>query len=214
MVELHGGAWYLLAQFVSPRTNKREDAYGGPLKNRQKFPLQVIAAVQAVVGDFPLGYRFLADEWLPVGLKLPESRPFARALAVAGVAYLSVMGGTHESFFLPDIVEKCKKPAYMVDLAAAIKEEVTVPVITAGRIAPGEMAEHIIATDKADLICLARVLWADPEWPKKVKEGKDQEIVLCDPECDTCMQLVRRGHPAFCVRWPLEKQRVLKARYA
>jgi NADPH2 dehydrogenase len=213
MVELHGGTGYLLAQFVSPLTNRRLDGYGGPLENRQKFPLEVVAAVKETVGPFPVGYRFLADEWLPDGLKLAESRPFGRELARAGVAYLSVMGGTYESFFLPEIVEKSKKAGYMVDLAAAIKQEVDVPVITAGRINTGEVAEHVIASGQADLIGLARVLWADPEWPRKVRQGNDDDIVPCDAECDTCTQLVMRGHPAFCVRWPKEKREALKAEF-
>ena len=144
MVELHGGTGYLLAQFVSPRTNKREDEYGGALENRQKFALEVASAVKAAVGDLPVGYRFLADEWLPNGLQLEESIRFAKALAAAGITYLSVMGGTYESFFLPEIVEKSKHEGYMVDLAGAIKQEVKIPVITAGRIASGAFAERVI----------------------------------------------------------------------
>jgi len=94
MVELHGGTGYLLAQFLSPRTNRREDGYGGSFENRQRFALEVVAAVKERVGDFPVGYRFLADEWLPDGLQLCESVRFARSLESAGIAYLSVMGGT------------------------------------------------------------------------------------------------------------------------
>ncbi len=120
MVELHGGTGYLLAQFVSPRTNQRDDEYGGSLKNRMRFPLEVVSAVKAAVGSFPVGYRFLADEWLPDGLKLEESSQLAPKLADSGIAYISVMGGTYESFFLPDVVEKSKQDGYMVDLAAAI----------------------------------------------------------------------------------------------
>ncbi len=161
-----------------------------------------------------MGYRFLADEWLPDGLKLEESRPLARALAAAGVAYLSVMGGTYESFFLPEVVEKSKRAGYMVDLAAAMKAEVPVPVITAGRLATGEVAEHILASGQADLIGLARVLWADPEWPAKVRQGKDDDILPCDAACDTCTQMVMRGLPAFCVRWPREKRKSWKAKFA
>jgi len=213
MVELHGGTGYLLAQFISPRTNRRPDDYGGPLANRQKFPLEVVAAVKEAVGEFPVGYRFLADEWLPDGLQLTESRQFARALAEAGVAYLSVMGGTYESFFLPEIVEKSKRAGYMVDLAAAIKKAVDVPVITAGRLTTGEVAEHVLASGQADLIGLARVLWADPDWPRKVRQGKDDEILTCDAQCDTCTQLVMRGLPAYCVRWPAAKRRGLKAKF-
>lgn len=206
MVELHGGTGYLLAQFVSPRTNKREDAYGGSLENRQRFPLEVMGEVKAAVGDFPVGYRFLADEWMQDGLGLAESGQFARVLGSSGVAYISVMGGTYESFGLPEILRKSRTPGYMVDLASAIRKEVDVPVITAGRIATGALAEGILAEGKADLIGLARVLWADPEWPTKVRDGREADIVHCNPKGDdTCMKLVMRGKPAFCVQWPREK---------
>jgi len=214
MLELHGGTGYLLAQFLSPRTNRRQDEYGGPLENRQKFALEVVKAVRDAVGAFPVGYRFLADEWLPDGLQLTESRVFARALASAGMAYISVMGGTYESFFLPHIVEKSKSPGYMADLAAAIRKEVSVPVITAGRIASGELAERIIATGTADLVGLARVLWADPDWVRKVSEGREAEIVHCDPACgDACIQMVMKKKPAFCTRWPPQKVKEYKAKF-
>jgi 2,4-dienoyl-CoA reductase (NADPH2) len=212
MVELHGGTGYLLAQFVSPRTNRRNDTYGGTLERRQRCVLEVVAAVKEAVGDFPVGYRFLADEWLPDGLGLEESCRFAETVAAAGVSYLSVMGGTYESFFLPHIVERSKRAGYMVDLAAAVKKAVGVPVIAAGRMATGDLARRVIAEGSADLIGLARVLWADPEWPQKVREGREAEIVHCDPECDTCLQLVMKGKAPFCVRWPHEKVRDWKDR--
>jgi NADPH2 dehydrogenase len=206
MVELHGGTGYLLSSFVSPRTNKRDDEYGGSLENRQRFPLEVVREVKAAVGNFPVGYRFLADEWLPDGLKLVESVQYGRALASSGVAYISVMGGTYESFFLPDVVQASRKEGYMADLAAAVKKEVNVPVIAAGRISTGAFAESILAQGKADLIGLARVLWADPEWPSKVKEGRETEIVHCHPDCgDACTKLVTKGKGAVCVRWPHDK---------
>ncbi len=212
MVELHGGTGYLLAQFVSPRTNKRQDEYGGSLENRQKFPLEVVSKVKRAVGNFPVGYRFLADEWLPDGLKLEESTVVAKHLADAGVAYLSVMGGTYESFRLPEIVEKSSKPGYMVDLAAAIKKEVDVPVITAGLIVNGELAEQIIEDGKADLIGLARVLWTDPEWPQKVMQGREDEILQCDA-CNSCMKILMKGKPAVCVRWSAEKQQAWREKF-
>lgn len=206
MVELHGGTGYLLPEFVSPRTNKREDGYGGSLENRMKFPLEVVRDVRSAVGDFPVGYRFLADEWLPDGLKPDESTLFARALSNAGVAYISVMGGTYESFFLPEVIARSKIEGYMADLAQAVRMNVNVPVIAAGRISSGETAEDILENGKADLLGLARVLWADPEWPKKLEEGRESEIVHCDPACkDACMHLVMKGKPAFCMQWDQEK---------
>ena len=213
MVELHGGTGYLLAQFLSPRTNRRTDDYGGTLENRQRFALEVLAQVKAAVGDFPVGYRFLADEWMPDGLHLEESVPFAGRLDQAGIAYISVMGGTYESFSLPEIVEKSQQEGYMLDLAAAVRAQVDVPVIAAGRLATGAAADRAIADGKTDLIGLARVLWADPQWPRKVRDGREADIVHCNPDCgDACMQMVVKGRPAFCVAWPADKMKLWKAK--
>ncbi|MBW1771045.1 MAG: NADH:flavin oxidoreductase [Deltaproteobacteria bacterium] len=211
LAELHGGTGYLLAQFVSPRTNRRADAYGGSIENRIRFPLEVLKEVKDLVGDFPVGYRFLADELLPDGLHVEESMVLARALEENGVAYISVMGGTYESLFLPEVVKKFRKPGYMVSLAKAIKKEVKVPVITAGRISTPGMAESILKEKKADLIGLARMLWVDPEWPRKAREGRDRSIIKCNTKCDACLQLVMQGKPAFCPRWKKGKRAEYKA---
>ncbi len=201
LAELHGGTGYLLAQFVSPRTNKRMDSYGGSLENRMRFPLETLKRVQDAVGGFPIGYRFLAHEWLADGLGLEESVAFARALSDNGAAYISVMGGTYESFFLPEVVRNSKKPGYMVSLAQAVKKHVSVPVVAAGRISSPKLAESILDKDKADLIGLARMLWADPLWVKKARQGREGDIVKCSPTCNACMEMVMKGRPAFCTRW-------------
>ena len=207
LVELHGGTGYLLAQFLSPRINQRDDVYGGSLENRLRFPLEVIAAVRAAVGpEFPVGYRFLADEWLPDGFQLSEATQAAPRLAQAGLAYLSVMGGTYESFFLPERAAQEKEPGYMISLAAAIKQSVEIPVITAGRIQDPALAEAAIKEGKADLIGLARVLLADPQWPRKAREGKADQIVTCEPTCNLCFSRVGKGLPIFCSQWPAEKR--------
>jgi NADPH2 dehydrogenase len=210
LVELHGGTGYLLSQFVSPRTNKRTDTYGGPIENRIKFPLECLKRVKDVVGDFPVGYRFLADEWLPDGLHIKESAVLAKSLEKEGIAYISTMGGTYESFFLPEVIKKSKKPGYMVSLAAVIKKKVTVPVIAAGRISTPARAESILTNKKADLIGLARMLWVDPEWPKKAWKGDDRSILKCSPKCDACFQLVMQGKPAYCPKWSKEKRAVYR----
>jgi 2,4-dienoyl-CoA reductase (NADPH2) len=210
LVELHGGTGYLLAQFVSPRTNKRTDSYGGPISNRIRFPVEVLKRVKDRVGDFPVGYRFLADEWMPDGLKIKESGVLAQALAENGIAYISAMGGTYESFYLPEVVKKSQKPGYMIALAAAVKKRVKVPVIAAGRISTPARAESILKSKKADLIGLARPLWVDPLWPQKAMKGKDGTIIKCSPKCDACMQLVMQGKPAFCPKWSREKRAVYR----
>jgi 2,4-dienoyl-CoA reductase-like NADH-dependent reductase (Old Yellow Enzyme family) len=213
-VELHGGTGYLLVQFLSPRTNRRTDAYGGSLENRMRFPLQVVEAVMAAVGpDFPVGYRFLADEWLPDGLHTEETTLYARELEKREVAYLSVMAGTYDSFFLPENLKVEKEEGYMASFAGRIREIVTkTPVIAAGRIQTPETAERILQEGKADLIGLARVLLADPLWPKKAEGLNKEAMVACEPTCSLCLKRVMGGKPAFCSHWKKEKQQNFLAR--
>jgi len=210
LVELHGGTGYLLAQFASPHTNKREDAYGGSFDNRIRFPLEVLRRVKDAVGDFPVGYRLLADEWLPGGFEREEAAALAKALEEDGAAYLSVMGGTYESFFLPEVVEMSRKPGYMVPLARHISKAVKIPVITAGRISTPARAESILAHKDASLIGLARMLWVDPRWPTLARRGLDRSIRKCSPRCNACMEQVMKGKPAICPRWDKETRRWYK----
>jgi 2,4-dienoyl-CoA reductase-like NADH-dependent reductase (Old Yellow Enzyme family) len=213
-VELHGGTGYLLVQFLSPRTNSRTDGYGGSSENRMRFPLQVVDAVLGAVGpDFPVGYRFLADEWLPDGLHPEETTVYARELGKRGVAYLSVMAGTYDSFFLPEYLKDERKEGYMSSFAGRIKEVVPkTPVIAAGRIQTPETAERILEDGKADLIGLARVLLADPLWPKKAEGLVQKPLVSCEPTCSLCLKRVIGGKPAFCSHWDQDKQKKFLAR--
>ena len=213
MVELHGGTGYLLSEFISPHTNHRADAYGGSLENRCRFPLEVIDAVKRAIGDMPLGYRFLAEDYLPDGLRLEESSRAAGLLEAGGLAYLSVMGGTYESWGLPEVAAAGEKPGYMAYLAAAVKAAVGIPVIAAGRIETGELAERILADGQADLIGLARVLWTDPEWPAKVRDGREDEIIHCDCQ-DACNKAIAQNRPALCARWPRDKYEAWKGKVA
>jgi 2,4-dienoyl-CoA reductase (NADPH2) len=213
MVELHGGTGYLLASFVSPRTNQRTDDYGGTLEKRLRFPLEVLAAVRDAAGvRFPVGYRFLADEWLPDGLKPAEALHLATALEKGGAAYLSVLAGTYESFFLPEVVERSRQPGYMAELAGAVKRVVSIPVIAAGRMATPALAESVVAKGQADLIGLARVMLADPDWVRKAREGRESEIVACRQDCDACMNQVMGGRSVVCASWSAEKKAEVKGR--
>jgi 2,4-dienoyl-CoA reductase-like NADH-dependent reductase (Old Yellow Enzyme family) len=207
-VEIHGGMGYLLVQFLSPRTNQRTDGYGGTLENRMRFPLEVVERVVSTVGDsFPIGYRFLAEEEHPDGLHPAETTVYAAKLVKKGVAYLSVVSGTYDSYALPEYVEKRKQEGYMTQWAALIKQAVpNIPVITAGRIQTPEFAEGILTKGKADLIGLARILLADPLWPKKAMGLISQPIVSCEPNCSLCQRRIYRGKPASCSQWNREKK--------
>lgn len=202
MVELHGATGYLLVQFLSKRSNKRLDIYGGSLENRMRFPLEVVKTVKELVGnDFPVGYRFLADECLMGGFDIEEAKIFAQNLEGLGVAYMSVTAGTYESFFLPEIMQGCRKEGYISALARQVKEVAsTTPIIAAGRIIRPAVAERMLRNNEADLIGLARTLFADPHWPSKVLEGREEDIVFCK-SCDTCLVCVIKDEPVTCDRW-------------
>jgi 2,4-dienoyl-CoA reductase-like NADH-dependent reductase (Old Yellow Enzyme family) len=202
-VEIHGGMAYLIVQFLSPRTNHRTDLYGGSLENRMRFPLAVFDAVKAAVGeDFPVGYRFSADEEVPDGLHPEETVVLAQELEKRGVAYLSVIAGSYDAYSLSEYKAKEKKAAHMVHYAGEIKRAAPkTPIITAGRIKTPEIADKILREGKADLIGLARVLLADPLWPKKAKGEVREPIVECDPNCSFCMKRTASRKPAFCARW-------------
>jgi 2,4-dienoyl-CoA reductase-like NADH-dependent reductase (Old Yellow Enzyme family)/nucleotide-binding universal stress UspA family protein/Tfp pilus assembly protein PilZ len=202
MVELHGATGYLLAQFLSPRSNKRTDSYGGSLENRMRFPLEVVQAVKDSVEDsFPVGYRLLADEWLADGFGFEEAKVFAKRLEALGIAYLSVTAGTYESFFLPEIMNQSRKEGYLASLAGQIKSAVdATPVIVAGRIISPYLAEEILRNKDSDLIGLARTLFTDPQWPNKIAEGKEDQILMCKC-CNTCLMRVINNEPVVCSRW-------------
>ena len=202
-VELHGGTGYLLPQFLSPRTNLRQDAYGGDAKRRMRFPLEVVAAVRKAVGDdFTLGYRFLADEYMPGGLTLTDTVPFAKELERAGVDYLSVMVGCYDSFPNPEYSQDDKKEAFMAPFAHGVKQAVKLPIIAAGRIQKPETAEAILHDGMADLIGLGRVLFADPLWPRKARGELAEPISPCFPGCEFCLKRSIQQKPSFCARWP------------
>ena len=205
-VELHGGMGYLLTQFLSARTNLRHDGYGGELAGRMRFPLEVFAAVRAAVGDdFPVVYRFLAYECVPGGLTLDETRPFALELARAGATYLSVTAGCYDS--PAQYVVDDRREAFMAPFAAAIKQAVpTMPVIAAGRIQRPEAARAILSDGAADLVGLGRVIFADPQWPKKASGQIAEPITVCTPTCSLCFKRIIAQKPAYCARWPRERR--------
>ena len=211
-VELHGGTGYLLVQFLSPRLNKRADSYGGSLENRMRFPLDVVNAIRKqVTGDYPVGYRLLADELFPGGFGVDEAIPFAKELAKKNIDYLSVMVGTYESFNISPYVEIEKTEGYMAPYAKIIKSAMPLlPIITAGRIQTPECAEKILQEGAADLIGLARVLYADSLWPKKAQGVITEPIVPCKPACSLCMDRIFQGKRPLCSRWSKEERQVYK----
>ncbi|MFB0521409.1 MAG: FAD-dependent oxidoreductase, partial [Desulfatiglandales bacterium] len=183
-VELHGAHGYLISQFLSRSSNKRQDMYGGDLPNRARFLIEVIKAVKRAVGnDYPVWCRINGMEYgVEEGITLEEAQDTARMAQEAGVDAIHVSAtGPRAPNNLPS---PTFVPAIIAHLTEGIKRAVTVPVIAVGKMTP-EAAERILAEGKADLIAIGRALLADPELPNKVADNRLEDITPCI-DCFEC----------------------------
>lgn len=203
-VLIHAAHGYLLNQFLSPLTNHRADEYGGPLHNRMRALLEVLAAVRDATGpEYPVGVRLSVDEYVPGGLQLADSLEIAKKLDASGlVDYLDISTGVGY-----DLYSEAKHypsmqfpPLTWVDLAAEIKRVVSIPVACAGRIRTPQEAEGLLRDGKLDLAQMARALIADPEWVNKAQQGRDAEIRPCMYISSGCLGRLHRGLAISCVQ--------------
>ncbi len=161
VVEIHFAHGYLLHEFLSPLSNRREDEYGGSLENRMRYPLRVAEAVRAAWPErLPLFVRISASDWVEGGWDLEQSVALSRRLTALGVDFIdcSSAGNTPKA---PIPVG----PGYQTGFAAAIRRAVGVPTGAVGMITEPVQAEHLLATGQADAVLLARELLRDPYWP-------------------------------------------------
>ncbi len=160
-VQIHGAHGYLLHQFLSPLSNRRDDEYGGSLANRMRFPLEVFDGVRAAFPpQRPVTMRVSGTDWAQGGWSIEQTVAFAQALEARGCSAIHVSGGG-----LTPAQQVPIGPNYQVPLARAVKQAVKIPVIAVGLITDFEQAEAIIGTGDADLIALARAMLYDPRWP-------------------------------------------------
>lgn len=185
-VELHGAHFYLLSQFLSPAVNKRKDEYGGTLKNRARFLLQVLESVRKSVGeDFPVWCRINGQEYgIENGLTISEAQAVAVMLEKAGADAVHVSGGGTGSYAGYTSAIMYDPPAHFVHLAEAVKKVVNIPVIAVGKLNL-QLAEDVLRKGKADFVAFGRSLLADPDLPVKASEGRFEDIRPC-LWCRTC----------------------------
>lgn len=198
-IQLHGGHGYLLAQFMSPYSNKRVDEYGGSLQNRLRFPLAVIKNVREKVGnDFIVDYRISADELVSGGRTIEDTKSIAPFLVDAGVDMIHITAGVYFSvndFIPPHYV----RHGFLADFAAEVKKVVDVPVVSVGRVNDPFIAEELIASGKMDMVAMARGSLADPELPRKAKEGRFDDIRHCIGCNYGCVGFLFENKPITCV---------------
>ncbi len=197
-IEVHGGHGYLLDQFLSPASNKRQDAYGGDLNGRARMLLEVVRAARERVGkDYPIWCRIDAREFgIEGGITAEDARQLAGLLEQNGVdvIHVSGYGGAHNFNFTEGML--VYEPGKLAPYAAGIKKAVGIPVVAVGRISP-EMGEGILQRGEADLIAMARPLLADPDLPNKLKAGQQDDIRPCIC-CYTCIHKIFLSQGTAC----------------
>ncbi|CAG0998530.1 12-oxophytodienoic acid reductase [Methylophilaceae bacterium] len=161
VIELHCAHGYLLNEFLSPLTNKRKDRYGGSLENRCRLPLTIAKAIRDFwPQDKPVFVRISATDWVEGGWDITQSIQLAKWLKEIGVDFIDCSsGGLMLDAKIP------AAPGYQTTFASRIRTEVGIPTGAVGMISAPAQAEHILVTEQADAVLLARELLRDPYWP-------------------------------------------------
>jgi 2,4-dienoyl-CoA reductase (NADPH2) len=216
-VEVNASSTHLINSFLSPGWNKRQDEYGPQtLENRSRFLVEIITAIKNRLGaDFPVSVLLTGVEYgLPQGITLKDSCGFAKIIEKAGVNAIQVRGYGYRKFeFIHPGPEQLLYPEPVVSLpteldwdkdgagafaplSEAFKKVVSVPVIAVGRLDP-ELGESLLDQGKADFIAMNRRLLADPELPRKIAEGRIDDIAPCTA-CLYCWSRRRRNLTIKC----------------
>lgn len=179
-VEIFAAQGYALAQFISPQTNRRDDEYGGELRDRLRIVVDVIEAVRSETGPAPLvGVRINFSDLVSGGLGIDDAREVACLLERTGaVDYLSVSAGSNEDY--PSwIADMAHERAPFAEGASVIRAAVSLPVLVTTRIKDRADAEHVLGSGQADMIGMTRALIADPDLPRKLEAGQDDAVRPC-----------------------------------
>lgn len=199
-IELHCYGGYLIDQFQTALWNTRTDEYGGSLENRMRFTMEIIAEVKKMCGDdFPVIVKFCATHDMgdkPGYHDLAEGLEMARMYEKAAVDALHVDVGCYDAWY--KAITTCyNQEGHQLFAAKAVKEVVSIPVITQGKLADPEKANAVIRDGIADIVGLGHQMLTDPYWPQKVREGRYEDIVPCIG-CNECMFTSRNGQYRHC----------------
>ncbi|MEE8577610.1 MAG: FAD-dependent oxidoreductase, partial [candidate division Zixibacteria bacterium] len=220
LVEIQGAHGYLITNFLSPHTNHRTDMYGGSLENRMRLLVEIVDNIRSKIGpDFPLTVRLNGTDYEPDGFGVEETIKVCQTVEKHGVDAIHVTGGDLQQMIhqvSPMVVER----GHHVWAAQEIKDNIDIPVIASGSITMPDMAEDILATGKSDFVALGRSLLADPQWTRKVQEGRAEDVrpcLRCNEGCleraffrcqaVTCAVNPALGHENELPIWPPSKKK-------
>ncbi|MEM0996716.1 MAG: NADPH-dependent 2,4-dienoyl-CoA reductase [Bacteroidota bacterium] len=197
-VEIMGSEGYLINQFIARRTNKRTDEWGGSYENRIRFPLEIVRRTRQAVGrDFILVYRLSMLDLVDEGSTWEEVELLAKEIERAGASIINTGIGWHEAR-VPTIATMVPRGGFSW-VTKRLMGKVDIPLITVNRINTPEKAEEILAQQHGDMVCLARPFLADPEFPKKARENRSDEINTCIACNQACLDHIFQRKIASCL---------------
>ncbi len=199
-IEYHMSHGYLPWQFLSPFYNQRTDRWGGSYENRLRFPVESLKRIRAAIGDEAfLGYRINSTSFWPGDLDLEDVQQIVSDLEQrADIDYVNVSAGVHHAYIHTPMEFEA---GWEKEYAKSIRDVSAKPVLLVGRITTPDVAERLLADGQGDAICLARQLFADPEWVMKAAEGRADDIRRC-VAANFCWKSVSRGGRVQCVYNP------------
>lgn len=197
-VEVMGSEGYFINEFIVPRTNRRNDEWGGTAENRMRLPVEIVRRIRAAVGaDFIIIYRLSMLDLVENGCEWAEVVTLAKAIQSAGATLINTGIGWHEAR-IPTIATSVPRAAFTW-VTKRMKSEVSLPLITTNRINMPDVAERILAQGDADMVSMARPLLADPAWVRKARENRADEINTCIACNQACLDHVFAGKKASCL---------------
>ncbi|MBT3177723.1 MAG: NADH:flavin oxidoreductase [Desulfobacula sp.] len=206
-VEIHGAHLYLLSQFLSPLTNKRDDNYGGDAKGRATLAIEIVKKVRKSLGPkYPIFFRINAEEKIDGGQTLEDSLAIGKLLAKEGVDVFDVSLIAHggwkkiqdkEYLVGSSTLAKDKPSGANIDFTAAFRKETGRPAIVVGKFGKGDAAVKAVENEQIEMVAIGRQMICDPLSAKKMLNGKDSEIIACD-ECLKCLTTIGKGSPMEC----------------
>ena len=197
-VEIHGAHGYLISQYMNGVENKRADDYGGSVENRARFACEVTDAVKRAVPHLAVIFRMNGDDFFSGGMTHKDGVEIARLVEKSGADAIHMTGGHYRSTPTAAIMIPPMWTGYATFLkfAADVKKQVSVPVITVGRLGRSSDAEHAIRSGQADFVALGRPLLADADWVNKVKASRSVRSCL---GCNSCVDGMREGRELYCL---------------
>ncbi|SNR45526.1 2,4-dienoyl-CoA reductase (NADPH2) [Haloechinothrix alba] len=197
-VEIMGSEGYFINQFLTPRTNRRGDRWGGSWTNRMRLAVEIVRRTREAAGpDFIISYRLSLLDLVPDGQSWDEVVELAQAVEHAGATLINSGIGWHEAR-VPTIVTSVPRAAF-TELTGRLRPRVTVPVVASNRINMPDVAEGVLERGEADMVSMARPFLADPEWVAKSEQGRDDEINTCIACNQACLDHTFQLKTATCL---------------